>query len=144
MALRITLKPEEKILIGSTVLTNGPRPSEFVIEGENIPVLRAKQIMRIHETDTPCKRLYYVIQALYIHEGDRNDNTLGFMRLAQEIAAAAPSLQLLIAEISIHVLSNELYKALRSCRTLIAQEAPLLARAAGGGGDDARPLPARA
>ncbi len=128
MALRITLKPDEKILIGSVVLTNGPRMSEFVIEGENIPVLRAKQIMRPQEADTPCKRLYFVIQSLYIRDGDPADLMPAFMGLAQEVATAAPSLGLLLAEVSDFVLSDELYKALRSCRTLIEREAALLAR----------------
>lgn len=137
MALRITLKPDEKILIGSVVLTNGPRMSEFVIEGENIPVLRAKQIMRPHEADTPCKRLYFLIQTLYIREGDPNETARAFMALMQEIAAAAPSLGLLLAEVSDFVLSEDLYKALRSCRTLIAREAALLARVGAGVGEAA-------
>ena len=44
MALRIELKPGERILIGESVLINSDQRATFLIEGE-APILREKDIM---------------------------------------------------------------------------------------------------
>ena len=44
MALKVELKPHERIIIGSCVITNVDQRARLLIEGENTPVLREKDI----------------------------------------------------------------------------------------------------
>ena len=57
MALVIDLKPKEKILIGTAVITNDSQRTRLHISGESA-IIREKDIMREEDADTPCKRAY--------------------------------------------------------------------------------------
>ena len=54
MALRIELKPGERILIGECVITNSDQRARFVVDGRT-PILREKDIMTAKRADTPAK-----------------------------------------------------------------------------------------
>ena len=45
MALKVELKPHEQIIIGACVVTNTEHRARLLIEGENVPILREKDIM---------------------------------------------------------------------------------------------------
>ena len=53
MALKVELKPHEKIIVGSCVITNTDQRAKFLIEGERLPVLREKDILTPATADTP-------------------------------------------------------------------------------------------
>ena len=63
MALTITIKPHEKLIIGGAVIVNGKAKSEMLIEN-NVPILRGKDIMSLDMADSPCKRIYFAIQLM--------------------------------------------------------------------------------
>jgi flagellar protein FlbT len=65
MALRIELKPRERFILGGAVLQNGEARSELILEN-NVPILRGKNILSLEEADTPCKRIYFLIQLMYV------------------------------------------------------------------------------
>ncbi|MFL4980399.1 MAG: flagellar biosynthesis repressor FlbT, partial [Xanthobacteraceae bacterium] len=64
MALKVELKPGERILIGQSVITNHDQRARFLIEG-NAPILRQKDIMTVDQADTPAKRIYLAVQLMY-------------------------------------------------------------------------------
>ena len=45
MALKVELKPHERIIIGSCVVTNTDQRARLLIDGDNIPILREKDIL---------------------------------------------------------------------------------------------------
>ena len=45
MALKVELKPHERIIIGSCVITNTEQRTRLLIDGDNIPILREKAIL---------------------------------------------------------------------------------------------------
>jgi hypothetical protein len=45
MALKVELKPHERIIIGACVITNTDQRTKLLIEGEKIPILREKDIL---------------------------------------------------------------------------------------------------
>ena len=51
MALKVELKPHEKILIGECVITNGDQRTRFIVDG-SAPILREKDIMTAEQADT--------------------------------------------------------------------------------------------
>ncbi len=65
MPLKISLKAGERVIIGGAVITNGKLKTELFVENK-VPVLRQKDILSIKEADTPCRRIYFVIQLMYM------------------------------------------------------------------------------
>ena len=126
MSLKLRLKPEEKVIIGMAVIKNGPKACEFTVEN-NVPVLRQKDIMSEEEASSPAKRIYFVIQLMYIDADNLADYHARFWSLAEDIMAAAPSTRQYIAKISGQVLANSFYQALKLTRKLIEYEEELLA-----------------
>ncbi|MBN8980363.1 MAG: flagellar biosynthesis repressor FlbT, partial [Rhizobiales bacterium] len=68
MALKVELKPNERIIIGSCVITNTEQRAKLLIEGEKIPILREKDILTPATADTPAKLLYLAVQLMYISD----------------------------------------------------------------------------
>ena len=122
MALKITLKPREKMIIGGAALINNSRSScELIIENK-IPVLRQKDIMSEADADSPCRRLYFVIQLMYIDEENLTSHHKAYWQLVSEFIEAAPSTLEMIKQISEHIVSNRYYLALKLAGKLIGYE----------------------
>jgi flagellar biosynthesis repressor protein FlbT len=121
MALKINLKPHERLIIGGAVISNGHSKSEFIVEN-TVPVLREKDILREKDADTPCKRIYFVIQLMYVDEKDLVEKHNIYWTLLKELEEAAPSTAKLIGQISEHVVNNRYYQALKLARKLIEYE----------------------
>jgi len=131
MALKVELKPGERILVGDSVITNGDQRTRFLIEGM-APILREKDIMTAKQADTPAKRIYLAVQLMYI-SGDPMKHHQVYFSLMQDILKAAPSAGKYIANINNQILTGDLYKALKVAKKLIDYERELLQHATGGG-----------
>ena len=132
MALKVELKPNERILIGESVITNCNQRSWLVIEGSS-PILREKDILTAKRADTPAKRIYLAIQLMYTSKEPRDYHELYFS-LVRDITSAAPSVWPHIETINNHILTGEMYKALKDAKKLIGYEQELLDNAKRGTG----------
>jgi flagellar biosynthesis repressor protein FlbT len=121
MALKIVLKPFERMILGGAVVTNGGIRCELLIE-TNIPILREKDIMGKEQADTPLRRLYLVIQLMYVDGKNLVAYHLTYWQLVQEILKAAPSFLDLIDKTSEHIFDGEYYQALKLARKMIDYE----------------------
>jgi flagellar protein FlbT len=65
MPLKLTLKPNEKVLIGTAVLTNAGSKTEIIIQN-NVPVLREKDIITEENADTISKKIYFIVLNMYV------------------------------------------------------------------------------
>ena len=124
MALKVELKPNERILIGESVITNCNQRSWLVIEGTS-PILREKDILTASRADTPAKRIYLAVQLMYTSRDPRAHHEVYFA-LVRQIVQAAPSTWSYIENINNHILTGELYKALKETHKLIEYEKGLL------------------
>ena len=125
MALKLTLKPHEKVILGGAVIQNGSSTSHFSVEN-NVPILRQADILTQDQAITPCRRIYMAIQLMYIDE--RNTATLHpvYWELVKEVIEAAPSMKDLLSQISQYILDGKFYQALKAARNLIQHEEELL------------------
>jgi flagellar protein FlbT len=130
MALKVELKPNERIIIGNSVIRNGEQRTRFFIEGE-APILREKDILTPATANTPAKKIYLAVQLMYL-QGDLSSHNEIYFPLVRDFLAAAPSAMPLIAEINNRILSGDLYKALRSAKKLVAYEQDLMDHASRG------------
>lgn len=121
MALKIILKPNERMIIGGAVVRNGASKSELIVEN-NVPLLRERDIMKEGEADTPCKRIYFIIQLMYIDGENMKEHHDVYWRLVRDVVQAAPSTIGVIDRISEHVLAGRHYQALKTCQELIEYE----------------------
>ena len=128
MALKITLKPGERMILGGTVVTNAnPTGCDLVIENK-VPILRQKDILTEKEADTPCRRIYFAIQLMYIDEDNHAAYHKVYWDLVRAVVEAAPSTVALIDGISEHILSRRYYQALKLTNRLIDYEQEVIAR----------------
>ena len=121
MSLKITLKPHERMILGGAVITNGNSRSELIVEN-NVPILRHKDIMSEKEANSPCRRIYFVIQLMYVDEENLVTHHNTYWKLVQGLVKAAPSTLGLIDQISMHILASRYYQALKLARKLIEYE----------------------
>jgi flagellar protein FlbT len=121
MALKIVLKPGERIIISGAVITNGKTTAQLLIEN-HVPILRQKEIMGENEASTPCRRIYLVIQLMYIDAGNLATHHHTYWNLVRDVLTAAPSTLPIIDRISDHILNNRYYQALKLTKKLIEYE----------------------
>lgn len=125
MALKVELKPGERFILGDSIITNDDQRTRLFIEGE-APILREKDILRLDDADTPCKKIYLMLQMMYLAAEPTQHHDLYF-QLVKDVLDAAPSTGPMIENINNKILTGELYKALKETRKLIEYERELLA-----------------
>ena len=124
MALIIDLKPGEKILIGTAVITNDSQRTRLHISGE-APILREKDVLQEEEADTPCRKVYFLAQCMYLARNPREYHPKYF-ELLKIIQQAAPSTSIFFMRINEQIIQGNYYKALREAKDLITHEDELL------------------
>ena len=127
MALKVELKPGERFILGDSVITNDKQRTRLFVEG-NAPILREKDILRPEDADTPCKKIYLLVQVMYLSAKPQSHHEMYF-ELVHELIAAAPSMTFHIAEINNNILTDSYYKALKATQAMIAYEESLLSNA---------------
>lgn len=125
MALTLILKPHERMIIGGAVMKNGSKTTEFSVEN-NVSILREKDIMGEGEANSPCRRIYFVIQLMYIDNGKLPEYNAIFRELTEDVVKAAPSTLDIIELIADLTAGAKFYQALKVARKLINYEEELL------------------
>jgi len=127
MALVIDLKPGEKILIGEAVITNDSQRTRLHIAGE-APILREKDVLKEENADTPCKRVYFMVQGMYLarrpslyHED--------YFKMVEDVQKASPTTSIFFMQINDEIMNDHYYKAMKLAKQLIEHERELLENA---------------
>lgn len=128
MALRITLRDGEKVIVNGAVLRSVGRTDLRVENGA--AVIRGRDVMRPEDANTPARRLYFACMMAYIEEGDLVTHQGEIIRLLRELlgALAAPEAKAVCVSFAEKAAAAQFFKALADCRWLIAYEAEALAR----------------
>ena len=132
MPLKLTLKPNEKVLIGTAVLTNAGSKAEIIIQN-NVPVLREKDIITEENADTIGKKVYFIVLNMYVDAKNESEYHTIYFKLVNELMDIAPNTEILalIMEISQKILEGEHYIALKVCKKLLNYELELMANVTG-------------
>lgn len=125
MALKVELKPHEKIIVGSCVITNTDQRAKFLIEGDRLPVLREKDILTPDTADTPAKLIYLAVQLMYISH-DPQEHHAVYFDVMRDFLSVVPSAADQVQDINNLILSGDYYRALKESKKLIAYEKQLL------------------
>lgn len=132
MPLKLTLKPEEKVLIGTAVLVNVGSKAEIVIQN-TVPVLREKDIITEENADTPAKKIYFIILSMYVDAKNEKEYHSIYFKLINEMFEKVPNQGViaLVMKISQKIIEGEHYQALKICKKLLNFELELLANVTG-------------
>jgi len=126
MALKITLKPNEKMIVSGAVVTNGNTKNTDLIIENNVPVLRQKDILSEKDATSPCSRIYFIIQLMYIDEKNLTDHQPTYWKLVRELLDVSPRLAGHIDQINENILGGNFYRALKLAGELIGYEQEVL------------------
>lgn len=119
MALLIDLKPHEKVLVGNTLITNDKQKTRLRIEGD-APILREKDTMSDTDADTPSKKLYLIIQNIYLAPAAEALNEFNaYFNQLKTIITIAPHVENFLNQVSAHLIQGTYYKALKLVQDLI-------------------------
>ena len=132
MPLKLTLKPDEKVLIGTAVITNAGPKAEVIIQN-TVPVLREKDIITEEKADTLVKKIYFVILSMYVDSKNEQKFHEIYFKLVKELfnAYSDQVILALVMEVSQKILEGNHYQALKACKKLLKFEAELLANVPG-------------
>lgn len=126
MGLKITLKPNEKMIVGNAVISNSGHSDCYISVENNSTILREKNIMCEEDAKTPCQQLYFIIQLMYIDSENVSIHQKTFWKFSKDIVKAAPSTYNIIDEINLHITNQNYYKALKAAQNLIDYETELM------------------
>jgi flagellar protein FlbT len=124
MALKVELKPHERIIIGESLVTNGDQRTTLLIDGE-APILREKDVLTMETASTPARRVYLAVQLMYLEKNPSRYHA-PYAELIGDLVKAAPSCLPYIDAINQQILTGNLYKALREAKALVAHEEEIL------------------
>ena len=125
MALKVELKPHERIIIGACVVTNTDQRARLLIDGDRIPILREKDILTPETADTPAKLVYLAVQLMYLSP-DPMAHHPTYFSLVRDILITMPSAWPFIEGINNYILNGDLYHALKESKKLIGHEEQIL------------------
>jgi flagellar protein FlbT len=128
MGLRITLKPNERLIINGGAVRNGDRSSVLIFEN-HCKFLRGSEIILESEADTPCKQLCLLIQIIHLSDNTPETERL-FFEKSVEILRHMPSAAPFILDIQKFLSDNETHRAIKIGRDLLYHEAYLIERRA--------------
>ena len=132
MPLKLTLKPDEKVLIGTAVIVNAGQKSEIIIQN-TVPVLREKDIITEENADTAVKKIYFMILNMYVDPANESEYHKSYFKLVDGLIGALPDKRVLamVMHVSQRILEGNHYQALKECKKLINFEAEVLANVTG-------------
>lgn len=131
MALKLSLKPGERVAVNGAVLVNGDRRATLVVESR-ASILREKDILRPEDATTPARLIYLSIMLMTLDPSARTEQARVFERRITEFAGVVsdPAALALCLKISARVANGDHYRALALCRELMAFEEKRLAHVA--------------
>lgn len=117
MPLKFVLRPNEKVIINGAVIGAGDRPGSFFLYN-TANFLRGREVLKEEQVDSIEKKLYFVIQLIYIFPEDAKANMMRFYSIHDEAVEARPDRVADLKSIRDQVEAKNYYRALKTCRKL--------------------------
>lgn len=123
MALKLSLKPDEKLVINGAVIANADRRTTLIVHNK-ASILREKDILQEQDVNTPAKRIYFPIMLMYMDQSQTDKYYEEFVVRMTEFmnAISTPEAIENCVKISRYVMERNYYKALINCKKLIVFE----------------------
>ncbi|MFV3129460.1 flagellar biosynthesis repressor FlbT [Niveispirillum sp. KHB5.9] len=121
MPLKLVLRPGEKLIVNGAVLGVGDHPVSLFFYNK-VNFLRGREILKEENCDTIEKKLYFIIQLIYIFPEDAELNLIKFGIILEEARLSHPGEAALFDDVQTLVQTGNYYRALKICRKLFPAE----------------------
>lgn len=112
MPLKFTLKPGEKVIVNGAVIGRGEEPGSFYLFNK-VKFLRGREVMKEEQADTIEKKLYLIIQLIYLFPENAAENLAIFEQILGEVLRQRPDEREKLADVARLVQSEDYYRALK-------------------------------
>jgi flagellar protein FlbT len=120
LALKLTMKPGEQLLIGSSRLTVVSEATcTVIVEGE-APVLRADEAIEPDQAVTPLQHLHLCLQQMYL-TGDTKAHLDGYFELTKALLIQQPHLAEWISDLNRLLIEGANYRAVKAASKMSKQ-----------------------
>jgi len=126
LPLRLTLKPEERIIVNGCIIRNAARRQTLTIEN-HADVVRGHDLLKEWEVTSPVRRVYFLIQTVLVAAELRDDyNPKIQKKLAELVTVFGSDHTANILTAANFVSLGDYYKALRALSSVMKHENDLL------------------
>ena len=126
MPLRLTLKPDERIIVNGCAIRNASRRQTLTIENR-ADVVRGHDLLKEEEANTPVTRIYFLVQTVLVAAELREEFNPQIQKNLAELASVfGPDHRESIVNAANFVSIGDYYKAMRALTDLIKYERQLL------------------
>lgn len=124
MALKIVLKPGERVVINGALVRHTGRHTVELQVDTHARVLRGSALMSEDDASSPARRLYFAAQLAYVDEARLSLHQQAFLARFEELADAVRSTEgrQLLDACAIAAAKLDWWQALRAAKDLIAYE----------------------
>ena len=130
MPLKLTLKPNERIVINGCAIRNSDRRQVLIVESMG-DVIRGKDLLEEDAAATPVSKVYFLIQTALTRSETRDQLVPMIQRDLAVLATVFGSGHVHhVFEAANHVSQGDYYKALSELRPVLRHEEVVLASAA--------------
>ncbi len=129
MPLKLTLKPNEKLIVNGAVVSNGSPRAVTLTFHNKAQLLQQKDVLLPEDASTPLLRTYFALQCMYLDHDDMETHHKQFVAFCGELYAATRNAVIRTAVTTAvdYVKSGEFYRALSALRAALPVEKQLLA-----------------
>lgn len=128
MALKIILKPGERLVVNGALMRSNGRHAVELLMDTRARVLREAALMAEEQATTPARRLYFAAQLAYVDEANLNQHRKLFLERFQDLAEiiASEEGRRILNECAIAASQLDWWGSLQAARRLISYETKLL------------------
>jgi flagellar protein FlbT len=129
MPLKLTLKPNEKLIVNGAVVSNGSPRAVTLTFHNKAQLLQQKDVLLPEDASTPLLRTYFALQCMYLDQDDMETHHKQFVAFCGELYAATRNAVIRTAVTAAvnYVKAGEFYRALSALRAALPVEKQLLA-----------------
>src|SRR5260370_17068810 len=114
MPLKLTLKPNEKLIVNGAVLSNGSPRAVTLTFYNKAQLLQQKGVLLPEDATTPLLRTYFALQCMYLDHDEMEAHHKQFIAFSNELFAATRNVAIrsAITTAARHATAGEFYPAL--------------------------------
>jgi len=112
LPLKFTLKPGEKVIVNGAVIGRGEEPGSFYLYNK-VKFLRGREVMKEEQADTLERKLYLIIQLIYLFPENAAENVVKFEQIWSEVSRQRPGDLEKLEDVARLVQSEDYYRALK-------------------------------
>jgi len=112
LPLKFTLKPGEKVIVNGAVIGRGEEPGSFYLFNK-VKFLRGREVMKEEQADSIEKKLYLIIQLIYLFPENAAENLLLYHQIWEEVLRQRPGERQKLEDVAQLVQSEDYYRALK-------------------------------